>query len=308
MMMRGGRSPARTLGVAGVAAAGVAAAGVAAARVAAARVAVALLLLAPAATVHAQRVEERSLAARRLAVGARMVSATGMDGLAHRAGAGPRRADLWKLGGMASLALGVASIDRRGDAWARRTSVQDNGTLEALAQVGDVTGSHAAMGVGPAAWLLGRVRGDSGTAVLGLRTTEAVFVSGVAISAIKVLAGRTRPYASADNSPTHWDLFGGLRSDSTRSFASGHSALSAAAAVTLAAEWRRQGAQGWKTAGPPLVYALASLAAASRVRDRQHWMSDVVTGAAVGMASALIVRRWHDMHPRSRIDRTFLSR
>lgn len=227
---------------------------------------------------------------------------------ADRARPGPRRADSWKLGGMAALALGVATIDRRGDAWARRTSVQDNGTLEALSQVGDVTGSYAASGVGPATWLLGRVRGDSGTAVLGLRTTEAVFLSGVAISAIKVLAGRTRPYATADYSPTHWDLFGGLRSDSTRSFASGHSALSAAAAVTLAAEWRRQGAAGWRTVGPPLVYALATLTAVSRVRDRQHWMSDVVTGAAVGMASALIVRRWHDAHPGSRIDRIFLAR
>ncbi len=288
MMGRSGRSPARARSVV--------------------RGAAALLLLAPAATVHAQRIEPLSLAAPPLAVGARMASARGMADLAHRAGSGPRRADLWKLGGMATLALGVASIDRRGDAWARRASVQSNGTLDALSHVGDATGSYGAVVVGPAAWLLGRARGDSGTAVLGLRTTEAVFVSGVAITAIKLLAGRTRPYASADNSPTHWDLFGGFGGDSARSFASGHSAVAAAAAVTLAAEWRRQGAQGWKTAGPPLAYALASLTAASRVRDRQHWMSDVVTGAAVGMASGLIVRRWHDVHPRSRIDRTFLTR
>ena len=57
-----------------------------------------------------------------------------------------------------------------------------------------------------------------------------------------------------------------------------------------------------------LVYALASLTAASRVRDRQHWLSDVVTGPPVGMASALVVRRWHDAHPRSRIDRALLAR
>lgn len=289
MMMRAGRSSVRAISTAhGLAA---------------------VLLLAPTAIAHAQQLEARPMAAWPLAVGATVVSVVSRDELAHRrAGAGPRRTDLWKLGGLASLALGLATVDRRGDAWARRTSVQDNGTLDALSNVGDVTGAYAALGVGPASWLLGRIRGDSGTAVLGLRTTEAVFVSGVAISAIKVLAGRTRPYASADNSPTHWDLFGGRRSDSTRSFASGHSALSAAAAVTLAAEWRRQGAQGWKTVGPPMVYALASLTAASRVRDRQHWMSDVVTGAAVGMASALLVRRWHDAHPGSRIDRTLLAR
>jgi membrane-associated phospholipid phosphatase len=60
--------------------------------------------------------------------------------------------------------------------------------------------------------------------------------------------------------------------------------------------------------GPPLVYALAGVAAGSRVRDRQHWLSDVVTGSAIGMVSAVVVRRWHDAHPRSRIDRSFLRR
>ena len=84
--------------------------------------------------------------------------------------------------------------------------------------------------------------------------------------------------------------------------------MSAAAAVTLAAEWRRQGRDGWKVAGPPLVYALAGVVAGSRVRDRKHWLSDVVAGSAVGMLSAIVVRRVHDAHPRSRVDRIFLAR
>lgn len=278
---------------------------------------VSLLLTAiPGRSAAAQQVVQgvgASFAAQPLPVGASLAiggdaSQAEFAGSSRRAAAGPRRADFLKLGGMAAVAMLVATADRRGDAWARRPGVRDDATLRAMSRVGDVTGTYGAVGVGPAAWLLGRVRGDSGTAVLGLRTTEAVFLSGVTISAIKFIAGRSRPYASADNSPTHWDLFGGGRSDSTRSFASGHSAMSAAAAVTLAAEWRRQGARGWQTAGPPLVYALASLTAASRVRDRQHWLSDVVTGSAIGMASALVVRRWHDAHPRSRLDRAFLRR
>ena len=225
----------------------------------------------------------------------------------HIATLGLRSADGLKLGGMTVAAVLLATVDRRGDAWARHPGVQNDATLDALSRVGDKTGSVAAIVVGPAAWLLGRVRGDSGAAVLGLRTTESVITSGVTITAIKMLAGRTRPFASVDHSPTHWDLFGGARSDSLRSFASGHSAVAAAAAVTLAAEWRRQGLRGWATLGPPSVYALATLTAASRVRDREHWMSDVVSGAAVGMLSALVVRRWHDAHPRSRIDRAFLA-
>ena len=220
---------------------------------------------------------------------------------------GLRRADGIKLGGMALAAFAVSSADRRGDAWARHPGVQDDRTLDALSKVGDVTGSTVGVGIGPVLWLLGRVRHDSGTAVMGLRTTESVVVGSVAVTAIKLIAGRTRPYASFDNSPTHWKLFGGT-SDSTKSFASGHTTVAAAAAVTLAAEWRRQGRRGWKTVAPPLAYALATLTAASRVRDRAHWMSDVVSGGALGMVSALVVRRWHDAHPNNWIDRHFLAR
>ncbi|MES3035141.1 MAG: phosphatase PAP2 family protein [Gemmatimonadota bacterium] len=222
-------------------------------------------------------------------------------------GIGWRAADGWKLGGMAVLAGVVATADRRGDAWARRAGVQENGTLDALAAAGDAGGTWGAIGVGPAAWVLGRARGDSGTAMLGLRTTEAVVLTGATIAVIKAIAGRTRPFASADQSPTHWDLFGGRRSDSTRSFVSAHAGMSAAAAVTLAAEWRRQGRHGWRTVGPPMVYALAGVVAGSRVRDRQHWLSDVVAGAAVGTLGALAVRRWHDAHPRSLVDRLLLA-
>ena len=229
--------------------------------------------------------------------------------LLHDAG-GPRlpslhRADGWKLAGFGAAALLLSTADRRGDAWARRPAVRDGHTLRQLSKVGDVTGTWISVGVGPATWLLGRVRDDSGTAVLGLRTSEAVFTSAVTSQLVKMIAGRTRPYASADNSPSHWDLFGG-RSDSTRSFTSQHAAMSAAAAVTLAAEWRRQGLSGWKVVGPPIAYALATLTAGSRVRDRQHWLSDVVTGSAVGIASALVVRRWHDVNPRNRLDRLLL--
>ena len=270
--------------------------------------------LVAACCIPGSELTAQSLASRASAVAAFHVVAPTAHGAAeksptsyHIATLGLRPADGLKLGGMTVAALLLATVDRRGDAWARHPGVQNDATLDALSRVGDKTGSVAAIAVGPAAWLLGRVRRDSGAAVLGLRTTEAVVLGGVTVTAIKIIAGRTRPFASADHSPTHWDLFGGLRSDSAKSFASGHTTTATAAAVMLAAEWRRQGLRGWQTLGPPSVYALAAITAGSRVRDRQHWMSDVVSGAAVGMLSALVVRRWHDAHPRSRIDRAFLA-
>jgi membrane-associated phospholipid phosphatase len=219
------------------------------------------------------------------------------------------RRDSWTIAALSVAALSLAPLDRRGDAWARRPGVRDNRTLKALSAIGDFTGGVGGMAVGPTTWLLGRARGDSSTAVIGLRTTEAVVLGGVAASVIKVLAGRTRPYASADNSPTHWAFLGGVRGDNARwSFPSGHATVASAAAATLAAEWQRQGMRGWRTVGTPLVYSLATLVAGSRVRDRKHWLSDVAAGSALGVTSALAVRRWHDGRPNNWIDRRFLPR
>jgi membrane-associated phospholipid phosphatase len=271
------------------------------------RVTAIALCVAPVSVLPAVAAQAQGPVVRNAAIGVVRSEPVASPTPYHYATLGLNRADAWKLSWVAAVALAVSTADRRGDAWARHPGVQNDGTLDALSRLGDKDGTIVAPAVGPALWLWGRARGDSGTAVMGLRTTEAVFLGGATVTAIKMLAGRTRPFASADHSPTHWDLFGGFRGDSTRSFASGHTTVVTAAAVTLAAEWRRQGLRGWKTLGPPTVYTLAAITGASRVRDRNHWMSDVVSGAAVGMLSALVVRRWHDAHPHSRIDRLFLA-
>jgi membrane-associated phospholipid phosphatase len=48
--------------------------------------------------------------------------------------------------------------------------------------------------------------------------------------------------------------------------------------------------RGWATAG---LYGLATAVAVSRVYDREHWLSDVAGGAAVGITAAKLARgRW----------------
>jgi membrane-associated phospholipid phosphatase len=204
-----------------------------------------------------------------------------------------RRADVLRTGAWVAATAVAFPLDARIDRWSARRSVQEHRALRGLARVGDATGSYVSLGLGPALWAVGAARGDSGLRVMGQRTTAAVGVAFVTTGAIKVLAGRARPVAT-NNAPSDWNMLRGLRTDSLRSFSSAHSALSTAAAITLAAEWRRQGLRGWRTAGPPLVYALAGIAGGSRIRDRQHWASDVMMGAAVGTASALVTRRWLD--------------
>jgi membrane-associated phospholipid phosphatase len=72
----------------------------------------------------------------------------------------------------------------------------------------------------------------------------------------------------------------GMHRPITSSFPSGHAASAFTAATVLAG-------------GPatPALYALASLVAVSRVYVRLHHASDIVAGAALGLALGLVARR-----------------
>jgi undecaprenyl-diphosphatase len=72
-----------------------------------------------------------------------------------------------------------------------------------------------------------------------------------------------------------------LRTPLTTSFPSGH-ASSAFLAATLLSDRSR---------GKPVFFALAGVVAASRVHVRIHHASDVVGGAAIGLALGALVKR-----------------
>jgi undecaprenyl-diphosphatase len=89
--------------------------------------------------------------------------------------------------------------------------------------------------------------------------------------AIKSLFRRERPIDFASVDFRH-----GLRRPLTSSFPSGHATAAFCAATLLD--------------GGPLVYAIAAAVAASRVYVRLHNASDVVAGAAVGLAIGGMMR------------------
>jgi undecaprenyl-diphosphatase len=74
-----------------------------------------------------------------------------------------------------------------------------------------------------------------------------------------------------------------LRTPSTSSFPSGHASSALLAAALLAQHDRR---------GRPLWYALATVVGLSRAYVRVHHASDVLAGAAVGVAFGRVARRW----------------
>ena len=82
---------------------------------------------------------------------------------------------------------------------------------------------------------------------------------------------------------------------SNASFPSSHAANAFALAWVLGARWRR---------AAPLFAALALLVAVSRLYLDRHFLSDVVAGAAIGVAIAWAASRWLPLRPRPAAGRT----
>jgi membrane-associated phospholipid phosphatase len=106
---------------------------------------------------------------------------------------------------------------------------------------------------------------------LGSDLIRAQALNGLVTTAIKVGVDRTRP------SGGHY------------AFPSGHTSASFASAATLHAHY------GWKVGVP--AFAAAGFVAWTRARDRQHWLSDVAFGSAVGIVAGRAVAAKH--RPRS---------
>lgn len=187
----------------------------------------------------------------------------------------------------AALAFPFDSLTSR---WLASPPVATAPGVPALAAIGRRTGDVGALAAGPVTWLAGAIGDDPALRGTGRDVGRSVLLALATTTAIKVLAGRTRPDATADGSPRHWRWLAGLRDEGRRSFPSGHASLSTAAAVSLAWGLRTGGDHGWRDAAALGAYALAGTAILSRVRDRRHWLSDVLAGAALGTASALVVR------------------
>lgn len=117
----------------------------------------------------------------------------------------------------------------------------------------------AALGV-PA--VQGNWRGD-------LQAAGSIVAAGGATYVLKELVHERRPDRTDD-----------------RSFPSGHTSASFAAAATLEKRY------GWQVGLPAL--AIASFVGLARVRADKHYVHDVVAGAAIGAAGGLLLTSRHD--------------
>jgi membrane-associated phospholipid phosphatase len=132
-------------------------------------------------------------------------------------------------------------------------------------KVGNVGGQFLThLGFSFGTYAIGRMSGSSTVAAFGGDLLRAQILSQGVVQAGKMLTTRTRP----DGSNNH-------------SLPSGHTASTFATATVIQRHF------GWK-AGVP-AYAFGAYVAASRMGENRHYLSDVLMGAALGIAAGRTV-------------------
>ncbi len=194
----------------------------------------------------------------------------------------------------ASVAL--VSVDARMTDQALRSPMQQGGFIRSSLDVASEFGGPGAIAFSAGLWGIGKLTHHRALDRIGLRSMEAIAVSGVVTSALKGITGRARPDHRPGES-RNFALARGIRdSHGYDSFPSGHATTAFALASVLDAEWARFSPTRPRWIRPAL-YAAASLTAASRVFDNRHWVSDVVLGSTIGVLGGHAVVRWHADRP-----------
>lgn len=124
----------------------------------------------------------------------------------------------------------------------------------------------------------------------GFQALMAFLFSGVLVQLLKHLFGRKRPYAVESLSPHEFHFF--TANYEFHSMPSGHSQVMFTAATVLWLIWPKGGI---------VWFVAAALIAMTRVVTLNHWMSDILVGAYVGIAGTMIAHRYFQKSDRFRV-------
>src|SRR5436190_5443634 len=164
---------------------------------------------------------------------------------------------------LAAATTGLIFADRHTSAWVGR-----NGDLQPTSHGVSFLGSgYVVTGGAVGLYLFGRATHNPHTRETGKLMVEANIGTGIVTQALKLATGRDRP---------NDDLGKGHFFEHGKSFPSGHSSTSWAAATVLAMQYKHN---PWIKYG---AFAVAAVVAASRYSGRNHFMSDVLVGGAIG--------------------------
>jgi membrane-associated phospholipid phosphatase len=167
------------------------------------------------------------------------------------------------LAAAGGLSLAVLPLDRQ-----ITEQLASSPALDHAFEPGDVLGAGAVLGSAAlATYIVGRAKNDRRLAIVGADLVRAQLVNAGLTYSIKFAVRRDRP----DGGPL--------------SFPSGHSSAAFATATVL------QRDLGWRVGAP--AYGVAAYVAVSRLTENQHFLSDVIFGAAVGLVAGRAVTIRH---------------
>jgi membrane-associated phospholipid phosphatase len=212
--------------------------------------------------------------------------------------------DAFFAGGVIFATLAIAPIDKKLADFIQGAP-QTNRFFRRVSRVVESIAQPGAFIIGGGLYGIGRLSGNERMADLGLHGSEAIIVGLLVTNAIKISAGRQRPYVNRDT-PHNFGWLRGWKQEQYRSFPSGHSLIGFAAAAAVTDETRRWWPKSAWFIGPAL-YGGAGLVALSRMYDNKHWASDVMIGGLIGTFAGLKVVKYHHTHPDNRIDRWLLG-
>ncbi len=186
-----------------------------------------------------------------------------VQNLRHDLGALSRPATMGILGAGGLGAGAARPSDRSLARWVDRA-----GPSRSYTPIGALIGNEwLEGGAAVATYTIGIVQDSPEVAHIGSDLIRAQVLNGVLTTGVKIAASRTRP------------------SGGEFSFPSGHTSAAFASATVLSEHF------GWKMALP--AYSVAGFIGWTRIRDRSHWLSDVVFGSAIGVAAGRTVALGH---------------
>lgn len=171
--------------------------------------------------------------------------------------------DLKLIAPIAAAAAAIIYADRHTSGWVDR-----NGSLPSVSRGVSLLGSvYSTAGITAGLYLIGRSTRNSRLQETGRLAAEALIDTGIVTQALKFGTGRTRP----DVGTGRGRFFQG-----GRSFPSGHSSSIWALATVIASEYKHR----------PLIkygaFAAAIMVSISRYSGRNHFLSDIIGGGALG--------------------------
>ena len=153
---------------------------------------------------------------------------------------------------------------------------------------------------------IGRLTKSKATADIALHATESIVLASVASQLIRGPLGRTRPHVTKDTDQYDFDPFKGFGKFENRAFPSIHTSSSMAVATVLTMETHRRHPSATPYVAP-VLFAAGLLPGLSRIQLDQHWASDILAGAFMGVFAGYKVTKYSHDHPDNWFDRKLLK-